>query len=765
MPYQTATNPQTGDRVVLIDNQWQKVDQSATNPQSKVKAYLVGGKWLTDEPPAGPRKTPPAPGAPDSPVMKALHSAQDKKADFDEQARAKEKPLTPFTDLISEPIVHMASGVAGTVGGGLRGIGGSILGEENSGEQGQKWAEEHTYQPKSAMGQAVSKAIEYPGTKLAEGADVIGRNVAEETHSPALGAFANTATQAVAQALLGKGAGLAGEAAGIGGKAAVAGSRAQGAAAVRASAVAAPTLDLAKDFATTKLGTKWEDLPPGIQKKLKTAARDPAELQKLDAETVQREARAERLKMPISRGDAERNLGQQTREDNVKKVGNQNPLRDMRSDQDTALHGAVDEVRKSTGAIAKTDEQIGESVQNEGLRGKKAASKAAYDAQFAKARATEPNATVSADPLYEALAQNPDIQELGFLQSWLKKAQIEQKGTGPGAPVVLSTNIAKALEARAKGGVDETVERRPIPLTELQHLRETASDIARSAHGSEKHFAGKLVRAIDKSFDKIPAAAKEWKKARDLFKAHKEEFEEQGIIKSLGDNKRNSSDPRVDVENTVAKVLKSSKKDIGTLKKTLTTGGTQETRGAGVRAWRNVQAGVLDALKKKAEGRRGIKGEKGQAQFGSQFLDMFNQLEANGKIDAIFEPKQAAKLREIAKGVEDVRTKADKGISGTDTAANLKVENTLSMLEKAAKLGGTFASGGAKMLKSIHKGGRTRREFERAKTTPLTEAAETAKRTRAKTDKTRRRTPYTLKKLKRLGQTAPLTLQNQDQKQ
>lgn len=55
MPLQTATNPQTGERVVLVGDQWQPVAQTATNKEGQ-KAYLVGGKWLVDD-----RQAPPAP--------------------------------------------------------------------------------------------------------------------------------------------------------------------------------------------------------------------------------------------------------------------------------------------------------------------------------------------------------------------------------------------------------------------------------------------------------------------------------------------------------------------------------------------------------------------------------------------------------------------------------------------------------------------------------------------------------------------------------
>lgn len=51
MGLQTATNPDTGERAVLVGDQWKPFTQSATNEKG-VKAYLIGDQWLTDEGPA-----------------------------------------------------------------------------------------------------------------------------------------------------------------------------------------------------------------------------------------------------------------------------------------------------------------------------------------------------------------------------------------------------------------------------------------------------------------------------------------------------------------------------------------------------------------------------------------------------------------------------------------------------------------------------------------------------------------------------------------
>ena len=47
MGLQTATNPETGEKVVLVGDAWQPIMQSATNKEG-AKAYLVGDKWLSD---------------------------------------------------------------------------------------------------------------------------------------------------------------------------------------------------------------------------------------------------------------------------------------------------------------------------------------------------------------------------------------------------------------------------------------------------------------------------------------------------------------------------------------------------------------------------------------------------------------------------------------------------------------------------------------------------------------------------------------------
>lgn len=740
MPYQTASNPQTGEKLILIDGSWQKLDQSATNPKSGEKAYQVGGKWITESATPG-QKTPQG---------------------------ASEK-TQPWQYTAGEFLRRGLTSAAGAVAGGYRALGGAVAGDPNSGEKGQALAQEMTYQPQTEVAKSAVQTAAIPSEKIAQGADVVGRNVADVTGSPALGAATNTATQAAGQILLGKGAGIVGEATGI--SKALAGNPTRGAVTVRSAVRAAPPVNLAKDFVTNKLKMKWEDLPKGIQKKLRTAARDPAELNKLDAEQVKVEARAERLNMPVTRGDVTKNPAQVGSESRISKSEG-NPVSVIKAAQDKALHTALDDVRESTGATAQTRGQVGKSVQDDSLRAKESASKEHYDERFKNARATEPTAAVSPQPLYDLLEQRPHLQRLGFVESWLKKAKAKTEEEGPGSSIVMDTNVGKALK---KGKAETHTELRNMPLTEVEDLRVDAAGVAAKG-GTDGYYAGQIVNAIDKMYETIPKAAKAWREARDAFKAHKIEFEDQQIVRDLSGDKTRT-DRTVDLEDTTTKVLSKGAEDIAKLKKTMTNGGTDKTRAAGEQGWKNLQAGVIDFLREKAHGRRANVNENRQAEFNAAYRDAFGELDKDGKIDIIFDKPQAAKLREIYEAVGDVRQQPSSRIHGSDTAANLeaqKIENTLSRLEKIAELPvvGPPIAGTVGVARQIWDAGSAPRASARAKTTPLSEASETAKRNRAKLHKRfgttapKKKSRNTLKSL-RTGASAAgrMTLQDQNSDQ
>jgi hypothetical protein len=114
MGLQTATNPQTGERVVLVGDQWQPVLQSATNKEG-IKAYLVGDQWLTDDAPAAVEPAQPKGPAP-------LRGA----AGFFE---AVGEPLVGLSQGISKGIGDVMFGAQRLVGMGLEKTGNPITGK------------------------------------------------------------------------------------------------------------------------------------------------------------------------------------------------------------------------------------------------------------------------------------------------------------------------------------------------------------------------------------------------------------------------------------------------------------------------------------------------------------------------------------------------------------------------------------------------------------------------------------------------------------
>ena len=82
MTLQTATNPNTGESVALVNGAWMPITQTATNAQG-VKAYLVGGSWVVDDRAAPAPVTPATNIAPPEPAAatetKAPEQPQEKK--------------------------------------------------------------------------------------------------------------------------------------------------------------------------------------------------------------------------------------------------------------------------------------------------------------------------------------------------------------------------------------------------------------------------------------------------------------------------------------------------------------------------------------------------------------------------------------------------------------------------------------------------------------------------------------------------------------
>lgn len=130
----------------------------------------------------------------------ALAAARARAAEAEPETPTKTDWIGAGLQSITEPVVSMATGFAGSAIGGLAGMGAALIPGLRQGigrdvSEGVQSA--LTYQPRTTGGKAVTGAISYPFEKLAGAADTAGGAVAESTGSPAVGAAVNSGIQAL----------------------------------------------------------------------------------------------------------------------------------------------------------------------------------------------------------------------------------------------------------------------------------------------------------------------------------------------------------------------------------------------------------------------------------------------------------------------------------------------------------------------------------------------------------------------------------------
>ena len=180
MALQTATNPQTGERVALVGDSWQPILQSATNKEG-AKAFLVGDQWLSD---AGSAFRKNVAAESDVPLLAAdirkSQKEQPKAAPTaDEKSLADRSLLNPYTYLREgigalETPIALAGSALGAVAGPAAGIYKNI----SEGTYGQPISDKYA----SEVAQKVSGAL---APRTAEGRRNV-QAIAELANSEAL---------------------------------------------------------------------------------------------------------------------------------------------------------------------------------------------------------------------------------------------------------------------------------------------------------------------------------------------------------------------------------------------------------------------------------------------------------------------------------------------------------------------------------------------------------------------------------------------------
>lgn len=545
--------------------------------------------------------------------------------------------------------LQAVTGAAGAVVGGLRGGMEVITGHgETAADDIRSTQEAMTYQPRTRYGKMISSAVSAPFNALAKTADIAGEAAmkqgyqdpemasfaptdpnAKGTVTPAMAAGVNTLVQS-APALIGtKGAKLTPATAG----------------AAEASARA---------YAGT-IGLDWNALASKTRETLTKIAEDSTNLDKLDPVAVRRVARAQAVGAPISRGQATRSLEQLTHEENISRSRAGKPVRDINTAQDVALHKTLDTVRPES--QVETRSQLGESVQG-AQRAKLRSLQADYRAKYRKARQSGETASpVDATPLDDWLSVPANGRNAGYLRQALEDYKKDASGS--------------------------------IRINDLEEVRKEANVKVGSADKTEAYYAKQAVKVIDDILDK--SGGNLYKDARKAFAKTKDEFDRQGLIKSLTSEKGRTTDRAVALEDTFDKVVRSgSNEQLKGLIKSLTEGGTAKTRDRGAQAVDDLRAATIDYLKEKAAGKRAIRGEDEQLHFNSSFIDAVDELDKDGKLDTLFGPKARGTLRQLREVTRDLRTKPQDRIAGPNTTPRM-----IALIDKLSHIPGAGLIGAA----------------------------------------------------------------------
>lgn len=573
----------------------------------------------------------------------------------------------------------------------------------------------YTYQPTDQSGRDLSRVAGYIPGKIREGAVALGGETAGDITD--VGMFALPALRGVKLPAV---RGLISEAAPAGFGAAVpipgeAATRAaqmeakganvarqlQGRPTVPVDTVAAAT-ERAKEYVRSRTRLDWNTLSDSVKSRLVDVAKDATALNGLDALAVERQALLQSLpqKVPATHGQLTRNSAELRNEGNVSATNVGQPIRDIHIAQNEALLQNLDTLKGrvsgtgKTAATATTPEQVGTSVQDIALRNRAKASQKNYQGLYDIARKTEPGAAVPADPLYKMLESNPEVQHLGFVDSWLKRGKVEKTNTTDGETVA---------------------ERRQVTLNELVDLRQKANDISRTG-GTDGYYAGKVRDAIDQSMASVPEAAAAWKRANQAFKEHKIQFEDQTAVRDLVENKTRT-DRTIALEDTVKHIRTGSLADIEAIKRSLLTGGSPLERMQGRKAIRDIRAQVIQDIKDQAT-KSIAADEKGNANLTPAALKRAIDGYGKAKLDSIFGPGTTAQLSKILEAAKIVKTEPPTQIRGSSTVAN-----ALTLLERnigKIPFVGPIVGGAVKAGVKLHEMGTNARVAEAATQSPIT---------------------------------------------
>jgi hypothetical protein len=639
----------------------------------------VPQEWM--QPPPEPQ---PNLGAMNMPLMRGLGNA----AQFVGQEIA---PPEKQAKGIGEAALTVGSGTLATPIAGLAGLGMSVptspvkLLAEAAGKQfgfkvpsGAETVEgvqqALTYQPRTVAGEVATKAATFPMEAIEQGTHRAGEVVSDVTGSPGMGATAKTGLNAVA---LGVGAR---------GMPKTTAARARiGIPEIERIAGETPK-ERAANYVNSRTSLAWDRLSRDFQRRLEEVAATGSNLEKLDATAIERQGLLASLDRPVlnpTRGQVTRDPLQQRTEQLLKATDKGAELKVRDLEQNAAILENLDILKGRTGGKAAGDVQTGQSVQG-ALRSRLASEEARVRNLYKEAEAAgELQGPVNIEKLVDYLKNHEDPTQVSYAMDRLKRLDALPDDKPPV----------------------------PLSLKELEGIRRAAVAAGKDG-GTKGHYAGELKRVLDDVTE--GAGGEKYKAARSARRELGNEFERQGAIARLVEEKHMSRDRATALEDTWQQTVKSgSIEDLKNVRTSLEKSGPK-----GQQAWNDLRAATLDYIKDRATGGKlGLKNETGESHLTWAGLRRAVDEIGPDKLRELFGEADAKKIETIVDAVQILKTEAPTGIKGSPTAD--KLMTALDKIGKVPFLG--KVAEGAKLVGKVKDIGKADRDLKQATTTPLDE--------------------------------------------
>ncbi len=204
---------------------------------------------------------------------------------------------------------------------------------------------------------------------------------------------------------------------------------------------------------------------------------------------------------------------------------------------------------------------------------------------------------------------------------------------------------------------------KPVSINDLEAIRKAASNLGDDS--SNGHYMSEVKKVIDQMTEGV--GGKEYKKARDLRIAYRNEFEDQAAINRLISTKPGTRDRAVAYEDVFNhSILKGSLDDVQNVAKTLKSAGAE-----GEQAWKELQGQTIQHLKDEIT-KNVATDIKGNRVVSAARLDrLVSEMDKDGKLDFIFGKKGGQQIRDVNDLAKDVFTAPPGSVNTSNTASIL----------------------------------------------------------------------------------------------